>query len=170
MAESFRPPTSVATTIEVEGISGYSYGGSDPNDSSGVLQYVRVWHGGAVVGADNEINGVTSAGVGSGTVVDHCEVAYNTDDGFEFFGGTVNVKYLSVLFVGDDAFDTDEGYQGKGQFLFAMVGNQGNHAAGQALGGRHAQRCHHSQGRRSSRPRMRRRPSQTRQRTGMASQ
>ena len=44
-----------------------------------------------------------------------------------FFGGTVNVKYLSVLFVGDDAFDTDEGYQGKGQFLFVMIGNEGNH-------------------------------------------
>jgi hypothetical protein len=45
----------------------------------------------------------------------------------QFFGGTVNVKYLSVLFVGDDAFDSDEGYQGKGQFLFAMTGAQGNH-------------------------------------------
>jgi hypothetical protein len=54
-------------------------------------------------------------------------VAYNADDGFEFFGGTVNVKYLSVLFVGDDSFDTDEGYQGMGQFLFAMVGVNGNH-------------------------------------------
>ena len=86
-----------------------------------------MWHGGAKIADDNEINGVTFGGVGSGTVVDHCEVAFNKDDGFEFFGGTVNVKYLSVLFVGDDAFDTDEGYQGKGQFLFAMLGEQGNH-------------------------------------------
>ena len=92
-----------------------------------MLRYVRVWHGGAIVGADNEINGITFGGVGSGTVVEHCEVAYNADDGFEFFGGTVNVKYLSALFVGDDSFDTDEGYQGKGQFLFAMVGAVGNH-------------------------------------------
>ena len=86
-----------------------------------------MWHGGAKIADDNEINGVTFGGVGSGTVVDHCEVAFNKDDGFEFFGGTVNVKYLSVLFVGDDAFDTDEGYQGKGQFLFTMLGEQGNH-------------------------------------------
>jgi hypothetical protein len=93
------------------------------------LQYVRVWHGGAVVGANNEINGITFGGVGSGTVVDHCEVAFNADDGFEFFGGTVNVKYLSVLFAGDDAFDTDDGYVGKGQFLFAMLGAVGNHGA-----------------------------------------
>jgi hypothetical protein len=66
-------------------------------------------------GRDNEINGITFGGVGSGTTVDHCEVAFNVDDGFEFFGGTVNVKYLSVLFAGDDGFDTDQGYIGKGQ-------------------------------------------------------
>jgi len=110
----------------VEGIVGRPYGGTDPYDSSGVLQYVRVWYGGAIVGADNEINGITFGGVGAGTVVDHCEVAFNADDGFEFFGGTVNVKFLSALFVGDDAFDTDEGYQGKGQYLFAMTGLGGD--------------------------------------------
>jgi hypothetical protein len=54
-------------------------------------------------------------------------VALNVDDGFEFFGGTVNAKYLSTLFVGDDAFDTDKGYQGKMQYLLAMIGTQGNH-------------------------------------------
>ena len=123
-----KAPTNTPTSREVEGITGHTYGGSDPNDSSGVLRYVRVWHGGAVIGADNEINGITFAGVGSGTVVDHCEVAFNADDGFEFFGGTVNVKYLSALFVKDDAFDTDHGYQGKGQFLFIMEGSEGDHA------------------------------------------
>ena len=92
-----------------------------------MLRDVRVWHGGAIVGEDNEINGITFAGVGNGTVVDHVEVAFSLDDGFEFFGGTVNVKHLSSLFAGDDAFDTDEGYQGKGQFLFAMTGLQGHH-------------------------------------------
>ena len=39
----------------------------------------------------------------------------------------MNVRYLSVIFTGDDAFDTDEGYQGKGEFLFAMIGATGNH-------------------------------------------
>merc|ERR1719487_3080507 len=119
-------PTNAASPKEVEGITGKTYGGTDPADNSGTLQYVRVWHGGAVVGADNEINGITFGGVGSGTVVNHCEVAFNADDGFEFFGGTVNVKYLSVLFVGDDAFDTDKGFQGMGQFLFIMEGSEGD--------------------------------------------
>ena len=105
------------------------YGGNDPTDSSGTLQYVRVWHGGAAIAPDNEINGITFGGVGSGTTVDHCEVAMSIDDGFEFFGGTVNAKYLSTLFVGDDAFDTDKGYQGKMQYLYAMIGGQGHYGA-----------------------------------------
>ena len=103
------------------------YGGSDSTESSGTLSYVRVWYGGAVIGADNEINGITLAGVGSGTTVDHCEVAFNVDDGFEYFGGTVNSKYLSVLFVGDDAIDTDLGFQGKIQFAYVMIGASGHH-------------------------------------------
>jgi len=106
----------------IEGLVGVPYGGHDPDDDSGILRYVRVWYGGAVIGQDNEINGISFGAVGRGTTVEHCEVAYNLDDGFEFFGGTVEVKYLSALFCGDDAFDTDEGYQGKGQFLFTMLG------------------------------------------------
>merc|ERR1719473_803602 len=114
-------------TDEVEGITGYYYGGSDDSDNSGTLSYVRVWYGGAVIGSDNEINGITFAGVGSGTTVEYCEVAFNLDDGFEWFGGTVNAKYLSVLFAGDDALDTDLGFQGKIQFAYVMVGSSGNH-------------------------------------------
>ena len=102
----------------VEGVIGQPYGGNDADDNSGVMRYVRVWHGGRSIGQDNEINGITLAGVGRGTTVDHCEVAYNLDDGFEMFGGTVDLTNCSVVNVGDDAFDTDNGYQGRGQFLF----------------------------------------------------
>lgn len=113
----------------VEGLEGIPYGGDNADDNSGVLKYVRVWYGGRSIGQDNEINGITLAGVGRGTTIEHCEVAWNVDDGFELFGGTVDLKYCSVLFVGDDAFDVDEGYQGRGQFLFAMVGaDDGNRA------------------------------------------
>merc|ERR1711939_853240 len=63
----------------------------------------------------------------SSTVLENCEVALNLDDGFEFFGGTVNGKYLSSLYVGDDSFDTDKGYQGKMQYLFTMLGKAGHH-------------------------------------------
>jgi len=108
----------------VEGLVGVPYGGNDPHDDSGVLRYVRVWYGGRSIGQDNEINGISFAGVGDGTTVEYCEVAWNLDDGYEFFGGTVNVKYLTALFVADDCFDTDLGYQGKAQFLFGIQGQE----------------------------------------------
>ena len=112
---------------EVEGITGYTYGGADASESSGSLKFVRVWYGGEVIGANNEINGITLAGVGSGTTVENCEVAFNLDDGFEMFGGTVNLKWVSALFCGDDALDTDQGYQGKIQYAYVMIGAGGNH-------------------------------------------
>jgi hypothetical protein len=103
---------------------------SKAKDSSGTLQCVRVcWHGGAIVGANHEINSITFGGGCSCTLVDHCKVAYNLDDGFELFGGTVNVKHLRGLFAGDDAFidtedafDKDVGYMGKGRFLLMIEG------------------------------------------------
>jgi hypothetical protein len=106
----------------VEGIAGIPFGGDNADDNSGILRYVRVWYGGRSIGEGNEINGITFAGVGRGTTVEHCEVAWNKDDGFEFFGGTVDVKYLSAIFCGDDCFDSDWGYQGRGQYLFALLG------------------------------------------------
>ena len=77
-------PISQGGTNQVEGIDGGTYGGNDPNDNSGTLQYVRVWYGGEVVGTNKEINGITFAGVGKGTIIDHIEVAFNFDDGVEF--------------------------------------------------------------------------------------
>jgi len=96
------------------------YGGSINNDNSGVMKYISIRHGGTNIGEDNEINGLTLGGVGSGTTIEYIEVISNEDDGFEFFGGTVNCKYLVSAFCGDDAFDFDEGYHGKGQFLVAI--------------------------------------------------
>ncbi|MEZ4829698.1 MAG: T9SS type A sorting domain-containing protein [Bacteroidia bacterium] len=88
----------------------------DDNDNSGHLSYISIRHGGTDIGAGNEINGMTFGGVGAGTTVDHIEVIFNFDDGYEFFGGTVNTKNLIAAYCGDDAFDYDEGFRGKGQF------------------------------------------------------
>ena len=105
------------------------YGGSNDADNSGVLRYISVRYGGSDIGSGNEINGVTFGGVGSGTTVEFIEVFNNQDDGFEFFGGTVRARYLVSAFNGDDAFDYDEGFRGKGQFWFAVqaadAGNRG---------------------------------------------
>jgi hypothetical protein len=105
------------------------YGGYDAEDNSGILQYVSIRHGGTNIGENNEINGLTLGGVGRKTIIDHIEVISNADDGIEFFGGTVNCSNLAVGYCGDDAFDFDEGYTGKCQFLLGVVDDNGNHAA-----------------------------------------
>jgi hypothetical protein len=72
---------------------------------------------------DKEINGLSLGGVGRGTTIEYVEAVSFADDGFEFFGGTVNTKYLVSAFNDDDSFDTDMGYTGKNQFWFAIQSN-----------------------------------------------
>jgi hypothetical protein len=105
-----------------------TYGGLNDFDDSGILKYVSIRHGGTKLGEGNEINGLTLGGVGSNTTIEHIEVISNADDGVEFFGGTVNCKYLVVAFCGDDAFDYDEGYRGMGQYWVGIQqGPDGSH-------------------------------------------
>lgn len=96
------------------------YGGHNPNDSSGVMRFVSVRHGGSSIGEGNELNGITFGGVGRGSVMEYLEVYANGDDGFEWFGGTSDHKYLISLHNNDDSFDIDEGYTGRGQFWFSL--------------------------------------------------
>ncbi|MDK2977617.1 MAG: hypothetical protein PWP52_331 [Bacteroidales bacterium] len=106
------------------------YGGNKNDDNSGILKYVSIRHGGTNIGDGNEINGLTLGGVGSGTTIEYVEVISNEDDGFEFFGGTVNCRFLVSAFCGDDAFDFDQGYRGKGQFYLALQApSLGDHLA-----------------------------------------
>jgi hypothetical protein len=86
------------------------------NDNSGVLSYVRIEYAGYAFQPDKEINSLTLAGVGSGTTIDHVQVTYAKDDAFEWFGGSVNAKYLIAYKTQDDDFDTDNGFSGKVQF------------------------------------------------------
>jgi hypothetical protein len=93
-------------------------GGSTPNaaDNSGTMQYVRLEFGGVAFSPNNEVNGLTFCGVGSGTTIDHIQVSYAGDDSYEWFGGDVNCKYLIAHRGWDDDFDTDNGYSGTVQF------------------------------------------------------
>jgi hypothetical protein len=97
---------------------GLAGGGTTPddNDSSGVLQYVRIEYAGYAFQPDKEINSLTMGAVGRKTVIDHIQVTYAKDDAFEWFGGTVNCKFLIAYKTQDDDFDTDFGYSGKVQF------------------------------------------------------
>lgn len=99
------------------------------NDTSGTLRYVRIEYGGTKVTPDNEINGLTLNGVGNGTTLEYVQAHMIADDGFEFFGGTVNGRYLVSSGNDDDQFDMDNGYSGHLQFLFGIedpnLGNRG---------------------------------------------
>lgn len=97
------------------------FGGDDDEDNSGVLRYVSIRHGGTKIADDNEINGLTLGGVGRGTRIEYVEVFANLDDGIEFFGGTAEVKHAVVAYCGDDSYDYDQGYRGKGQFWFSIA-------------------------------------------------
>lgn len=98
----------------------YQFGGTNAGDSSGVLRYLRLEFGGFPIEQDQEINGLTLGGVGNGTIIDHVQVLHNKDDGFEFFGGTVNASHLLALGVADDPIDWDLGFRGDIQFVAAI--------------------------------------------------
>jgi hypothetical protein len=104
----------------IEGGVRSRHGGLNPNANSGVLSYVRVEFAGIEYSTDNEINGVTFGSVGAGTKVDHVQVSCSGDDSFEWFGGTVNARYLVAFRGWDDDFDTDNGFRGNVQFALAL--------------------------------------------------
>lgn len=104
------------------------YGGSDAEDNSGIMQYLSIRHGGALIGEGNEINGLTLGGVGNGTIINNIEVVANVDDGVEFFGGTVNASNLLVWACGDDALDIDQAYSGTIDNAVVVLGDISDHA------------------------------------------
>ncbi|SFW69647.1 hypothetical protein SAMN02927921_03394 [Sinomicrobium oceani] len=121
-------PTNKPNSQEIEGIlpadipSGISvsYGGSNTANDAGILRYVRIEYAGRDLGGGNEINGLTLGGVGNGTILENIQVSYGQDDGFEFFGGTVNAKNLIAFGNADDDFDFDFGYTGQIQFAVSQ--------------------------------------------------
>ncbi len=112
-----------AGTNYVEGLpisSDTQYGGSNPNDNSGNLQYVRIEFGGYVYQPNKEINGLTFCAVGNATTIDYIQCSFTNDDSFEWFGGNVNCKHLVAYRGLDDDFDTDNGYSGYVQFCLGV--------------------------------------------------
>ena len=102
--------------MQIEGGPRTKHGGNNDSDNSGVLSYVRIEFAGYPFQKDKEINGLTLGSVGSGTKLDHIQVSYTNDDSYEWFGGTVNAKYLIAYKGWDDDFDTDNGFSGNVQF------------------------------------------------------
>lgn len=105
---------------------GTQFGGSNAQDSSGTLQYVRVEFAGFELSPGNELNAITFSGVGSGTTVDHIQANQGLDDAIEMFGGTVNLKYAVASSFDDDGFDWQLGWSGKAQFVVIQQQAEGS--------------------------------------------
>ncbi len=127
-------PTGVAGTAYIEGYtqndSRTIYGGLLPNDSSGSIAYVSIRHTGNTTDPDEEQQGLTLGGVGSGTRLDHIDIYCSGDDGIEIFGGTANLKYFILSYFDDDGLDLDQGYTGLVQFGFIIASNYTPNASG----------------------------------------
>jgi hypothetical protein len=115
--------TATGDTIQMEGFNNVTFastlarfGGADAADNSGIVRYLRLEFGGLAFEANKEINGLTLGAVGSGTEIKGVQVSFSGDDSFEWFGGTVNSKYLIAWKGTDDDFDTDNGYSGLSQY------------------------------------------------------
>jgi len=118
-------------TEQIEGIPADviegNYGGADAADNSGVLTYISIRHGGALIGEGNEINGLTLGGVGNLTTINHIEIVGNVDDGIECFGGTVNINNAIVMYQGDDGYDIDQAYSGTISNFIYIAGATSDH-------------------------------------------
>ncbi len=108
------------------------YGGGaapDAADSCGALQFARIEFAGFKLVNNNELNGLTLGGCGSGTKVDFVQVHRGADDGVEMFGGTADLKHILITLPDDDGLDWDHGYTGRVQFLIVQQGSEvGNNA------------------------------------------
>ena len=96
------------------------FGGTDDNDSSGEYEYLRVEYAGIELTPNNETNSITMAGVGKGTFMEHLMVSFGGDDGFEWFGGNVDARYLISHSTWDDDLDVDYGYSGNVQWALVV--------------------------------------------------
>lgn len=117
-----KAPINSAATASAE-VSGLTYGGTNASDNSGSITYLRLEYTGAIYNANKEFNGLSLFGVGSGTVIDYVQIYRSSDDGLEFFGGTVNTSHIISTFNEDDQFDWTEGWSGTNNYWYGKLGN-----------------------------------------------
>ena len=114
-----RAPINTQSGTGLSEIGNAAYGGSDAGDNSGILKYVRLEYTGFAFDEEHESNGISFYGVGNGTQVSYVQACNGSDDGLEFFGGTVNIDHCVVVDCTDDSFDWTEGWSGTGRYLVA---------------------------------------------------
>jgi len=116
-----KAPINKAKTASAE-VSELTYGGDVANDNSGTIRYARIEYAGAAYNSEKEFNGLSLFGVGSATTIEYVQLHEGADDGIEFFGGTVNTKYIVSNGNEDDQFDWTEGWSGNNEFWYGKEG------------------------------------------------
>ncbi|RZJ68610.1 MAG: hypothetical protein EOO50_00065 [Flavobacterium sp.] len=110
--------TNLGTNVQAE-VTGLTYGGTNAADNSGIFSHIIVEYSGNLINDEAEFNGVTFYAVGSGTTVNNILVYQGSDDGFEWFGGSVNATNLAAIGCQDDSFDWTEGWNGTASNLYS---------------------------------------------------
>ena len=100
-----------------------NYGGATANDSSGRVSYVQLRFSGFALTGGSELQSLTTGGTGSNTQFDHIQSFNSSDDGVEFFGGTVNMKNLIIVGAEDDSIDSDTGVKANLQYVVVVQNN-----------------------------------------------
>lgn len=100
-------------------VTGLTYGGSNEADNSGTLSHIIIEYSGNKINDEAEFNALTLYAVGSGTIINNIFINQVSDDGVEWFGGSVNADHLTVIGSQDDSFDWAEGWNGTVSFLYA---------------------------------------------------
>ena len=117
------------TTSAQSEVADLTYGGTMADDNSGSITYLIIEYAGAAFNSEKEFNGISLFGVGSGTVFQNVQSIHGADDGFEFFGGTVNTSNLISIGNEDYQFDWTEGWNGTNTNWYARLdfgkGNRG---------------------------------------------
>lgn len=113
------PGGGVTCEAQVEGTTAF-FGGDQANDNSGTLRYVQIKHSGVEITPANELQALTIAGVGAGTTIDYVQAHNSSDDGIEWFGGTVNLKHIVITGASDDSLDWSGGWNGNLQFSIVL--------------------------------------------------
>lgn len=116
-----KAPINKGITASAE-VSELTYGGTVSTDNSGSIKYLRIEYSGFAYNSEKEFNALSLFGVGSGTTIEYVQAHEGSDDGFEFFGGTVNTKYLVSTSNEDDSFDWTEGWNGTNENWYAKLG------------------------------------------------
>jgi hypothetical protein len=120
-------PGTVGCERQTEGaVDPARFGGATPDDNSGTIDYVQIRYSGYVLSGNSELQSLTLGGVGSGTKIDHFQSHNSSDDGFENFGGTANMRHLVITGADDDNIDLDTGYRGTIQYVIAAQKASGN--------------------------------------------